>query len=467
MRALPGLLAVAALASTASAAFQGFNYGNVFTDGKAKGQSDFEAEFKTAQGLEGTDGAFNSARLYTMIVRLRHFGTPLLSSPHSFAGQDMTHTDTQQGGTGKDVIEAIPAAIKTKTTLLLGLWASAGRDAFDSELAALEKAISAHGDDLAPLVAGISVGSEDLYRNSPTGIAAGEYAGADPSTLVDYIDRVRKAIKGTALSDAKIGHVDTWSDFVNGSNSAVVEACDWLGMDAYPYFEDGHPNGVSEGGDLFRDALRQTRAAAGDKEVWITETGWPVSGEKKGAAVPSRDNARSFWRDVGCPMFGETNVWWYTLQDAAPDTPDPSFGVVEEVGGEPLFDLSCEGSDGDGGESASRTEDASSGSSSHGLSGGSASPTEDASGGSSSHGSSDGESASPTEDVSSDSSSHGSSGGSANPTGDSNESNDDLENDENGDAEPGDDGGDGGGSSLQLNSIAASVVAILGAVALL
>lgn len=425
MRALSGLLAVAAVASAASAAFQGFNYGDVFTDGKAKGQSDFEAEFKTAQGLEGTNGAFSSARLYTMIVSPPHSAPLPLSPPPSFTGRDMAHTGTQQGGTGKDVIEAIPAAIKTKTTLLLGLWASAGRDAFDSELSALEKAISEHGDDLAPLVAGISVGSEDLYRNSPVGIAAGEYAGAEPSTLVDYIDRVRKTIKGTALSDAKIGHVDTWSDFVNGSNSAVIEACDWLGMDAYPYFEDGHPNSVSEGEDLFRDALRKTRAAAGKKEVWITETGWPISGKKKGAAVPSRENARRFWRDVGCPMFGETNVWWYTLHDAAPDTPDPSFGVVEKVGGEPLFDLSCEGSDDDDGESAS--------------------PTEDASGGSSG----------------------GSSGGPASPTGDSNGSGGDSNSDDSEDSEAGDDGGDGGGSSLQLNSIAASVVAILGAVALL
>ena len=421
MRALPSLLAVAALASTASAAVQGFNYGNTFTDGKAKSQSDFEAEFKTAQDLEGTDGAFNSARLYTMIVSTP-LCSPLLRSMDLVTEQDMAHTGTQQGKTSEDVIEAIPAAIKTKTTLLLGLWASAGRDAFDSELAALEKAISEHGDDLAPLVAGISVGSEDLYRNSPTGIAAGEHAGAEPSTLVDYIDRVRKAIKGTPLSDAKIGHVDTWSDFVNGSNSAVVEACDWLGMDAYPYFEAGHPNSVSEGEDLFHDALLQTRAAAGDKEVWITETGWPVSGEKKGAAVPSRDNARRFWKDVGCPLFGETNVWWYTLQDAAPETPDPSVGVVEEVGGDPLFDLSCEGSDGNNSESASPTEDASSSSSS----GGSSSPTDDSSG----------------------------SGSESNS-------------DENDDSESGDDGGDGGGSSLQLNSIAASVVAILGAVALL
>lgn len=67
MRAVTSALA---LAATAGAAFQGFNYGNVFTDGRLKEQSDYEAEFKTAQGLEGTNGAFNSARLYTMIVGL-------------------------------------------------------------------------------------------------------------------------------------------------------------------------------------------------------------------------------------------------------------------------------------------------------------------------------------------------------------------------------------------------------------
>lgn len=62
------LLALAGAVASAQAAYQGFNYGNTFTDGSAKAQSDFEAEFKTAAGLAGTNGAFTSARLYTMVV---------------------------------------------------------------------------------------------------------------------------------------------------------------------------------------------------------------------------------------------------------------------------------------------------------------------------------------------------------------------------------------------------------------
>lgn len=69
MRGTTGLLAFAATLSSASAAYQGFNYGSTFTTGAAKQVSDFEAEFKNAQNLVGAPGGgFTSARLYTTIV---------------------------------------------------------------------------------------------------------------------------------------------------------------------------------------------------------------------------------------------------------------------------------------------------------------------------------------------------------------------------------------------------------------
>jgi glucan endo-1,3-beta-D-glucosidase len=89
----------AALLSGASAAFQGFNYGatksgehgfltailslyilkaldaklnkhsaNSVIDGSFMYQADYEAKFRNAKGLAGTNGAFTSARLYTTIV---------------------------------------------------------------------------------------------------------------------------------------------------------------------------------------------------------------------------------------------------------------------------------------------------------------------------------------------------------------------------------------------------------------
>ncbi|RSL95146.1 hypothetical protein CEP52_012233 [Fusarium oligoseptatum] len=297
-----------------SAAFQGFNYGTTLSDGSAKTQSDFENEFKTAASLEGTGGAFTSARLYTMI----------------------------QGGTPNDPVSAIPAAIKTKTSLLFGLWASGGDEVFSNELVALKKAAELYCGQLDHLVAGISVGSEDLYRISPIGIRNKENHGVDPDTLVNYISQTRNAAKGTCLEKIPIGHVDTWTAYVNGSNKAVIDACDWLGMDAYPYYEDTKHNPVSEGPSLFRAAKDKVAAVAGGKEIWITETGWPISGKTSGEGVASINNARTYWTDVGCPMFGNINVWWYTLLDAGTQSSNPSFGVVgSKLTKKPLYDLSC------------------------------------------------------------------------------------------------------------------------------
>src|SRR5689334_3543817 len=120
-----------ALASSLAvqAAYKGFNYGATFSDGTIKSQANFEAEFNSAKNLVGTSG-FTSARLYTMI----------------------------QSGTANTPISAIPAAINTGTTLLLGLWASAGDAVFANELVALQTAVDQYGTAFTSLIAGISVG---------------------------------------------------------------------------------------------------------------------------------------------------------------------------------------------------------------------------------------------------------------------------------------------------------------------
>lgn len=310
------LFALTAFAvSTASAAtvYQGFNYGATYTDGSAITQSGFESLFTTAKTLVGTSG-FTSARLYTMI----------------------------QGGTTNTPTEAIPAAISTKTSLLLGLWASAGSADFDNEVSALTTAIQQYGTSFTDLIAGISVGSEDLYRNSPIGIENLSGIGAQPTDITSYIAQVRSAIAGTAASSALVGHVDTWTAWVNGSNSAVISACDFLGVDAYPYFQNTEANSVDDGYTVLYQAYNNTLAVAGAKPVWITETGWPVSGPTENLAIASVANAQQYWDQVGCSLFGNINTWWYTLQDAYPTTPSPSFGIVgTTLSTTPLYNLTC------------------------------------------------------------------------------------------------------------------------------
>lgn len=295
------LLALAASLSTASAVYKGFNYG---------AGADFQTEFTTAANLVGTSG-FTSARLYTMIE------------------QGTTNTPTS----------AIQAAINTGTTLLLGLWASETQDAFNNELAALSSAISQYGPAFTNLIAGISVGSEDLYRLTPLGATTG--SGQEPDVLVSYIGQVRSILSNSGINPP-VGHVDTYTAWINSSNSAVTAAVDFLGMDAYPYYQNTIDNSIGNANATFFSALDQTNAASTKKPVWITETGWPVSGPTDGQAVASVANAQTYWDAVGCSVLGTYNTWWYTLQDAPQPASNPSFGIVgAPPSTTPLFSLTC------------------------------------------------------------------------------------------------------------------------------
>lgn len=213
-------------------------------------------------------------------------------------------------------------------------------------------------------VAGISVGSEDLYRVSPIGIAAKAGIGAGPDVVSNYINQVRSVIANSPLSGVPVGHVDTWTAWVNGSNDAVIKDSDFIGMDAYPYFQNTMANSIDDGSALFFEALANTTAAAEGKPVWITETGWPVSGPTENLGVPSLANAKTYWDRVGCALFGKYNTWWYALQDAAPTTPSPSFGVVgSTLSNTPLYDLSCSANTTSSSSSASSSMSATSASS--------------------------------------------------------------------------------------------------------
>lgn len=315
MKLPSALLALAAFACSVSAQYKGFNSGATFTNGQGKVQADFEAEFRTAQSIPGQSSGFNSVRLFTTI----------------------------QVGTLAEPISAIPAAINTRTTMLLGLWASAGQAQFNNELAALQNAINQYGTAFTDLVAGISVGSEDLYRISPTGVINMAGLGAGPEAITSYINQVRDLIGGTALEGKGVGHVDTWTAWVNGTNQPVVDACDWIGMDAYPYFQDTQANSIENADTLFFDALAATRGAVGGKAVWVTETGWPFSGPLSGQGEAGVQNAERYWEEVGCALFNNVNTWWYILRDSNPDPSNPSFGVYPPDLSAPRYDLSCPG----------------------------------------------------------------------------------------------------------------------------
>lgn len=312
MKVASAVVATSLAVGAAADNWMGFNSGAVKTDNSAKFKSDWLQEFKTAQGLKGAPGTFNSVRLYTNV----------------------------QAYSESDPIEAFEAAIETKTNILLGIWTS-GTTSIDKELTALEKAVAKHGSKFTDLVIGISIGSEDLYRDSATGRANKGGVGNGPEQIVKFIGDYKKKFADSKLGAVPIGHVDTWDVWPNSTNKAVIDAVDWVGLDEYPYYESGKGNSIEKSGQRFDSAFNQAKAAIGGKPIWVTETGWPTDGPKWDEAQPSVENAKYYWNEIGCrQLFNKVPTFWYNLRDSNGENKQ-TFAITDNLSTTPKFDLSC------------------------------------------------------------------------------------------------------------------------------
>jgi len=157
---------------------------------------------------------------------------------------------------------------------LVGAWL--GDDA-EKNQAEIEVLIQLAKEGLVDIAA---VGNEVLYRKDLT-----------ENELIHYIETVKKAI-----NHVPVGYVDAYYEFVQRPN--VTAVCDVVLCNCYPFWE----------GTSFEDSLshmidmyHKAKAAAGNKKVIITETGWPSSGQALGGAVPSEINALKY--------FINTHLW--------------------------------------------------------------------------------------------------------------------------------------------------------------
>lgn len=122
----------------------------------------------------------------------------------------------------------------------MGIWTEDSTH-YSAEKAALESAIHAHGIDW---ILAISVGSEDLYRGDTTA-----------STLAQQIYDVRGMVRALGVQ-AEVGHVDTYNAWTNSANDDVIKACDFIGMDAYPYWQG---SSIEDAYNVFFQAYQETK----------------------------------------------------------------------------------------------------------------------------------------------------------------------------------------------------------------
>ena len=120
------------------------------------------------------------------------------------------------------------------------------------------------------------VGSETLLRND-----------LSEDQLINYIKKVKQVAPGVEVTTA-----DTYSELIN--HPKVMAVCDVIMYNSYPYW-----NGVSinEAIKEQEDHHKNLVDHAGNKQVIVSETGWPSSVNTVGSAVPSLENASKYFND--------------------------------------------------------------------------------------------------------------------------------------------------------------------------
>ena len=154
---------------------------------------------------------------------------------------------------------------------LVGAWLGRDRAANEREIRGLiELAQAGHADIVA-------VGNEVLLREE-----------LDEDELAECIERVRAAVPGVP-----VGYVDAYYLFED--HPRITAACDVILANCYPFWE-ACPR--EQALAYMQDMVRRTQAVAQGKRIIISETGWPDQGSPFYGAVPSLENAVSYFIDT-------------------------------------------------------------------------------------------------------------------------------------------------------------------------
>lgn len=170
---------------------------------------------------------------------------------------------------GNEAIAPIAKKLGFKT--LVGAWIG---DNLDMNEAELDNVIRIAKEGHADLVA---IGNEVMLRED-----------LPLDVLISYLKRFKEAVP-----HVKVGYVDAYYTFVN--EPLLLEYCDVIFANCYPFWEKSD---LEHAVSYMKEMYAFVKRVAKDKEVIISETGWPSKGEAFGKAKPSFEHAARYFIDT-------------------------------------------------------------------------------------------------------------------------------------------------------------------------
>ncbi|KAG7662097.1 uncharacterized protein J8A68_004359 [[Candida] subhashii] len=210
-------------------------------------------------------------------------------------------------------IENVLAAINSNQQLFLGVWTI---NPVQNELNDIVNAIGGSSRGWG-VVHTIAIGNELVNSGAAT---VGDIQSA--------VSAARQYLKTNAPDyNGYIVSVDTLVAVV--ANPALCQVSDYLAVNSHPYW-DGNVDPSNSGPWLEQQIANLQGACGSDKQVLITETGWPTQGQPYGNCVPSVANQvsaiQSIVQSLGSKVFVFTmyNDYW---KDPGPYGVEQHWGV--------------------------------------------------------------------------------------------------------------------------------------------
>lgn len=178
------------------------------------------------------------------------------------------HTQWVRSFSCTDGNELIPKMARLKgLKTMVGAWLGTDKAKNEAEIGQLIRLAKEGMVDIAV------VGNEVLLRNE-----------LSESDVIQYLREVKKA-----LPNVPVSYVDTY--FELAKRPELMENCDLILANCYPFWEGCS---IDQAPIYLQKMYEMVKNASNGKEVIITETGWPDSGEKLHAAVPSPENTMKY-----------------------------------------------------------------------------------------------------------------------------------------------------------------------------
>jgi glucan 1,3-beta-glucosidase len=186
--------------------------------------------------------------------------------------------------------------------VIMGMWTTNNVTQNNIEYNTMQEVFAAH-DDLSNVEA-VIVGSESIFR--------GEYG---PNYALYLVNTISNYLENAGLSDIAVSYADVLQTFQKYPQ--LIDGVELVMMNKFPFWEGLTTDNYVAIDDIM-NAWEDLMNQYPDKEIWVSESGWPDGGDAVNNAYPDPYDASIFYNQFVCysNYYGYKYLYFGAFDDA-------------------------------------------------------------------------------------------------------------------------------------------------------